>query len=876
MSQGIDQAVDRIVHLIRHEEDRKVVFLTGSGMSIPQVPSTADMIELFLDELGTAGNQLKPRLSTMSLSEQYQAAAEELKARRGDRGLSAAVKKAVLRALHPDRASALTNPDEITHADWALPPAQRVLGELAGRIPRQQLGAVITTNFDPLTEAAFEGSGVRIATLATPGNQAFPIESVLGVLPIIHLHGFWATTATLSTSMHLNTQRPNIERMLNRLLESSVLIVLGYGGWEDSFTRALSRMLEDGYMSSLETEIIWLQHSGPESVAAHPLLSKIQGEPGVNCYFHIGAQEVLGRVVEQLHTLDRANKITYPGWDGPPSEYGKPTRRQMVAYFNGAHPDWDISAMMPRLTNTRHVFDGLLRASENDDDAVILLSAPAGEGKTTALQQCAIDFASAHPESTVLLRRAGAPTITKEWIQHIRGASAQTIIFADDADLILDEVRAELSADQPASSGQLVWVLAAHSTYAKSQVANRLLSLVRSIVIEFRPITSDDVTDLSQLWVNERALPPSLTNKTADEVSALVQSDLGPASSEASLFGSMLGLWHGEGLRDRVNDLLSKLSRFEVAGVNFRYLLAAVAITQYAWGSQGEIEGISLAAFGRLAKVESEDVTRLIIRPLGREVGISQIGEKVFVRHPAIAEAVFEIFRESGELDGLVHEISRQGAVLRVDPDHTASDSNAAYRLARKLKGTAAVQAATGAIEGAADLLEPRVTLLATLRENDRADQASEYATALEKHLREYEDHRQTIRGFYVEWSVLEASRGHLDSALQLAIRSVSDEVDAHLQGKQLGYALNSIRRYAYRLSLANRPGAMELQNASKAVLGLLPPSLLQKGSPVIHRPLDSPAAIIGEFHAAANALSGVPSIGLTRMSRVLEPARRS
>lgn len=216
MTHDTEQAIDRIVHLISNEEDRKVVFLTGSGISRPVVASTEQLTDLFLEELGPSSGQVRTRISSYSISDKYQAAAQELKQRRGERSLSAAVKKAVLKALDEDRRDEIKDLEHISPNDWNLPPAQRLLGELAAKIPRQQLGAVITTNFDPLTEAAFERNDVRNATLATPGNQAFPIDSVYGVVPIVHLHGYWVSTATLSTSMHLNNERPQIERMIWR------------------------------------------------------------------------------------------------------------------------------------------------------------------------------------------------------------------------------------------------------------------------------------------------------------------------------------------------------------------------------------------------------------------------------------------------------------------------------------------------------------------------------------------------------------------------------------------------------------------------------------------------------------------------------------
>lgn len=868
----LEQAVDRIVHLIRHEEDRKVVFLTGSGISLPVVPSASELVDLFLAEMGPSGAQVRARIASYSASDRYQEAAEELKQRRGERSLSAAVRKAVLRAIDPSRAAELSDPESITHSDWILSPAQERLGKLAAKIPRQQLGAIVTTNFDPLTEAALERNNVRTATLATPGNQALPMDSVYGSLPVVHLHGYWASTATLSTSMHLNTERPQIERMITRLLDNAALIVIGYGGWEDSFTRTLVRMLGDGYMSSLESEIIWLQYSGPDSVAGHPILAKIQGEPGVNLYFNVDAVSLLDGVLDQLETLDRKHKTAFPGWDIPPLSFGTPTHQDLVSYFHGAHPNWSVSAMMPRLSNSRSSFTKLLKLAAGNCDGLLLLSAPAGEGKTTVLQQCAIDFASQDAAATVLFRRPGAPTITTEWISHIRTASTLTIVCADDADLTLDEIYAALRDEKGTPAGRIIWVLAAHSTYAGSSSAKRLLALVQSEVVEFGTMQSDDARQLSELWTSQDSMPPAVAGRPPESIASSLMEDSNGLNQEVSLFGAILSLWRGDGLMDRVSELLNKLRKLKVAGVDFRQLLAAVAITQHAWrDTSGAPEGLSLAVFGRLANVEHADVTRIVVRPLGREVGLSQIGDKVFVRHPAIAEAIFELVRNSGELGAMSREISRQGAILRFNPEHGSVESRAAYRLARKLQGDSAIEAAKGALDGASSYLEPRVTLLAALRENGHHEQAGEYATNLEIHLREYADYSRAARGFYVEWSVVEAAQSHLDVALRLAIRSVSDDINALLNGKQLEYGLTCVRNYAEKLSMARRAGAFELREAATSALRLLPDYLHAKAVPD-HVPKQAPDAVINNFRLAADSFMGSQPIRFQRMAHVLDP----
>lgn len=628
-------------------------------------------------------------------------------------------------------------------------------------------------------------------------------------------------------------------------------------------------MLNEGYMSSLESEILWLQHSGPETIAGHSLLNKIQGEPGVNIYCGIDAEDLLTGVLRSLESLRREHRVTYPGWDIPPSAFKDPPRQILVSYFNGAHPTLDVSNFMPRLSNSAETLRHLNNLFENRNDAILLLSSSAGEGKTTALQQAAIDFYSVNPLATVLIRRPGAPSISLEWIKHIREENEMTILFIDDADLTLDEIFYVLNDEKNESNGRIIWVLATHTSYARSQFAVRLLTLRDSYVLDFDALNHSDALALSKLWTNLEMLPPSLNGKSPEKISDILLGESDRITQGASLFGSLLDHWQGDGLVGRVKELLDKLSNLAVSGVNFRYLLAAVAVTQHAWHSQqGPAEGLSLAAFGRLANVKYADVTKIIIRPLGKEVGLSQIGDKVFVRHQAIAKAIFEIFSDSKELDELCKDIARQGAALRFDQDYAEPDSHAAYRLPRRLHGGAALEAAKGAVEGANNYLEPRVTLLASLRENNRAEMAADYAKNLEDHLHEYDDYARTARGFYVEWSMVEAAQGHIETAALIALRSLSDSIDSNPKGKQIEYALGCVRNFARRLAYIKRSGAEDLANAADSLLQFLPSYLDKNGV----RPDSSPSqkmVVVTAFLKASQAFAGNQTLHFKRLSDI-------
>lgn len=821
MTEDLERAIDRVSYLIEAEEDRKITFLTGAGISIPNMPSTAEFVEIFLGELGKSSNSIRQSILSMDEGESYRHVASELKQRRGERGLAAAVRKGVLSALSSELINSASDTDKITYKDWNLPPSQKLFGELISGVPRQQLSAIFTTNFDPLTEASLEAQGVERVTLSTIATDTIDLDAVIGHLPVVHLHGFWEKSATLSTALHLNAERSGVERMINRVLQKSVLIVIGYAGWNDSFMRALSRTVEAGNMANLDAEVLWLSYSPESKLKSNSLVYNLRDKPGVNFYYGVDASKFLKGVISRISELKRDSHSSFVGWEVPPEIPSSPQRSASRAYFMGAHPSWSIAHSMPELSNTVSLKKWVRNLVQISTDNLLIVSAPAGEGKSTAMMQSAISVRSEHSDVNVQFRMPGAQAISPEWILYLRKEFPLSVIFVDEADLVVEEIDQALRDSADAVGGAIIWVLAMHSSYSRSSYVTRLTGHISHRVLDFERIDRADALTLAEKWVSSSILPLGLESSSADEMADRMIPKDGMHPNGESLFGAVLGLWKGDSLTDRVFELMNRLSKLHVSGVNFKYLFSAVAVTQFAWSGDSQRVGLNVAVFAKLAKTDNRDVMGLVINPLGREVGISRVGDNLLVRHPSIAEAVMDILERGGEMSDLAYDIGRQGAKIRYSPNYSEEESKTAYRLTRKLVGESAVRAGMGAIDGAIEYLEPRVTMMATFRSNNDLERANDYALGLEKSLSRYQDSRLTSRGFYVEWSVIEAALGHLDLAIKHALYALSDNVEGPLQSRHLSYALNSLRSHARKLEVTGRSGARELSLAVEQISGL-------------------------------------------------------
>ena len=62
---------------------------------------------------------------------------------------------------------------------------------------------------------------------------------------VVHFHGFWSEENTLHTPETLTRDRPLLAGNLQKLLQETVLVVIGYGGWNDVFTKTLLKVVSE-------------------------------------------------------------------------------------------------------------------------------------------------------------------------------------------------------------------------------------------------------------------------------------------------------------------------------------------------------------------------------------------------------------------------------------------------------------------------------------------------------------------------------------------------------------------------------------------------------------------------------------------------------
>ena len=318
--------VDRLLHTA-NTQDKSVTFLVGSPISMPDnpdgygVPGVEGMIELIRDEFrGQNSEEEFERYLRNEYGTPYQKAFEFLHGHRGQDTANEIVRSAVWQALDisnwpphlpetsPENAdSAICSALERKAETWILPNTADKFGQVLVSFADIFGGSVLTTNFDPLIEISISRHGGQSyrTVLQEDGNLG---QTVAQGVHIVHLHGYWHGSDTLHTPQQLNQYRPHLKSSLMDIIKDSILVVVGYSGWDDIITKTLMELLSQ---SGSNPDIMWTFHDNDELAiqsANEQLLTTLApgiGRGRVSLFCGIDCLTLFSNIYENL-------KLNYP------------------------------------------------------------------------------------------------------------------------------------------------------------------------------------------------------------------------------------------------------------------------------------------------------------------------------------------------------------------------------------------------------------------------------------------------------------------------------------------------------------------------------------------------------------------------------------
>lgn len=831
------------------DAERKVVTLFGSGISNAVVPGVSEMTKIFRSFMadGDLPNFDEITTSTEDSALAYQNAASLVKRRRGDAKLALAIRSAVLHASNEvaehERLTVARNVNKCRQLldapqNWRIPRAYRDFARFHATLPGSIRGPIFTTNFDPLVEMAFKLEGLEATAFPISGDSA-PTAEVLRnqtAIPVLHMHGYWLESATLNTVGQLTRSRPQLAGLLRRTLAGSLLLVLGYGGWQDGFMSSLSERITEA--DQLDMEILWAQYSNNISTfRSNPTLARLEGLPGVTVYLDIDAQK-LGTLLSagREHSDEHRSEIN-------PAPFGFTTITQKVAqtlqlsapegttfqdFLGGARATWSIAASRntPILVREHRLLKELEQALSERGGAVLAIG-PMGEGKSIALKQVALDIARSS-EWTVLWREPGAPVFTPQWLDSIHEFSKNVLICVDDADLIANELSGTAHLWAHSGSGT-VFLLASQDRLWMDGPGSRI-SGIREV--PFHGLDDTEAMQLASTWV---AVDKTKDFKLHTDRNALAErlvksSKTFQDGQNSTLFGAILDVAYGDNLRDRVVDMVDKLSNIPVVSNNpksakLSLIYRAIALMQVTFDPHGYLgHGAARSVLAQLVGLDGVFADGRILQLLGREAAISYSADRVYTRHPSIARAVIDDMRNKGEFRSVAFEVAKAAAHLRTTGYRPDDEYRHAYLLCKYLPDAKdAITAAEGAIHGSPKILESRITYLSVLRKTDPTS-AFEFSRALASHIAEFTDYGAATRAFLVEASILSRLEGMSQVGVGLAALALSDGVGFSLDIKRAKFALVQLAKSAHELSLQQSKNRTQLLIVAVTILEMLAP----------------------------------------------------
>ncbi len=684
---------------------------------------------------------------------------------------------------------------------WNLPPGQASLGRILAGLSQEYRGPVLTTNFDPLTEIAMRRAGVEPVYYVNADDSSFLTNLRVQSSPtVLHLHGFWRDSVTLSMSEQLEARRPAIEGCIRHILDKYTLVVLGYGAWPDVVTTILQEQIAAQQSTSMD--ILWAFRATPtdieKQVASNPILSAIsQAQGNVQFYAGVDANAFLPalekRIAPSLSYPDsqrkRAGKAALAGWVNVTPEFLEAAdtpvhESSAVTFLDGRLPNWS-DAVNPFVVQ-RDIAVEITNVVKADlplrESSVSILLGASGEGKSTILLQVAAMLAISDEMSPEVIFLSGDHLGPVEDLIKLPSDKSRVLIvddayrFVGPIQLLAKRIRelGKPGLHLVLASGDSDWyATGAHRYPWSKQVRTHnftVAGLERPDAVAFiqtwRKLGADALGDLAEL------------DDVDDQVEDLLEAsrDPGVDGVKASLLGALLVTRYGDGLRGHIGELMGRLEmRLIQPAYSERTLLdALVAIAlPHSYG----VLDLEPQVLGDVLGVDLASLFADVLEPLGEEAAVAFTSGRVVVRHYMIATVIIDLCLErqydlETTVDRLIYSAAKRlrqtGDVPRLstvtylgskmtDIPKLALTAVAAARRADPkrlsyVSHASAVHRRSNDVVGAQELNAGAVTLL---------DDETNWSQG---------------RGFLTEWAVVEGNLGNWACNALLASMALGDE----------------------------------------------------------------------------------------------------
>ncbi|MEU2280708.1 SIR2 family protein [Streptomyces sp. NPDC013178] len=770
------------------ETDKPVAFIVGSGVSIGAVDGVGAIVRDMRRRIGDPGETalFDAKVTGPTDGERYQQGAEFAQNNRDQDWLNLVIRHAVLGAcpdLTPEEREQLARASESElqqierdASRWRLTPATEALGRLLHLLPKERRGPVITTNFDPLLEIAVRRAGA----LALP--QEIDLDGKLSrsedeeIVDIAHVHGYWRKGDTLHTVFQLQRPRPLLHGSLRNSLSGHTVIVVGYSGWDDAFSRSLREHVQEQERNGVD--LIWCSYDPlTEASFSSGLLKELVDAPRKRFYHEVDAGRLFPAVVDAYEkALERP-----PGWlrldrallDDMATT--TPAREDVVGFFDGAEPDWStaLDTRVPRLSLVAELTEAVRTCLAGGDERIVAAVGPMGEGKSMALRQATVDLVRERDDLTVFWRERGEPFDAEPLLAVPARPGRRVLLVSDDGALVVDGVRRLMTECRAQGRTDIHVLLAAQEWEWRNRRAWNELGRFTADIVSCHGLTERDGAELVSAWDRFGALGELAATPADERVRKLV--DLSAESygkQESSLVGAMLKLRYDGKLGRHVDDLLRRMDTYPPIGDrSLRQSFLMIALLHAAFAPRRDrIRPLSVRILAQALGVRDTFVRMSLEDALRKEAAISEHGEDLWVRHHSIAETALDLSREQspGELETLIRPLVRAAVSLSSTTGAMDDDLYSVAYLSSRLQkqrwsADEYLAAAEAAVAAAPTRLSYRTSHVSALRTAKRRGEALSAAEEAWAEINQVADPESMI-GFLLEWGTAAGQAGHPES----------------------------------------------------------------------------------------------------------------
>jgi hypothetical protein len=791
------------------DEARPLAVLAGSGLTLPAIPGVNEIINVVRnllppDDQAELDNRLR-RLVEPGLK--YQEAFMFLSRRRPpalrDRIITVCTLKAYRKKLDTQGDFA---PDKLTQYEadvdsWNIPPGLESLGRVWVGLPPRLRGPIVTTNFDPLCEVAIQKAGGSVIPRVMDSDGSFmrDVRASANIWQVIHLHGYWRQSSTLSMTTQLTQDRPALEGSIRTLLNQYTLLVLGYGAWNDALSRQLVRIVRGHEARDLD--ILWCYYRKPEELdkecETNDVLGTLRQAPGnVQFYTDIDVNDAIPALERKLaglltfsdSTRRKSGHETLVDWlpvsnSVAVAPTGDEGARAAITFFDGRLPNWHdaVNPLLPRRDVVRALHNELKEFIRLRQSSLMLITGASGEGKTTALMQTAALVAAGSPELVTLFNGEGRISSVDDIMR--LPASTSYLLVIDDAYLSIERLR-DLVVQINGSGRTGLHLLLASRDTDWSSVGGFTFTWARYVsakTYNLRGISRPDAAAMIQSWerLGAEALGRlALLPDTEQRISALMDAAVDHrVAKDGAFLGALLMTRYGDGLIDHIRELLVRLSgrqiyrRLSEIDDNLLHAFFVIALPHAAG-----VRAMNAPVLARILGMAEQEVYGTVILPLGDEAAVAFDSENILIRHTLIAKAACDLSADLGvDLNDVAMEVVR-AAVAEVEERGVHPNVLQLAYLSQRLDDPAmAVIAAQAAVEAAPRRLSFRTSLSRALRVSGDARSAVRVAEEGLAMITDSDDILTGVRPMFTEWGVAEGYLGNWARNAVLASVSLQD-----------------------------------------------------------------------------------------------------